>query len=147
MSHLRNVVCLIFLFTSFQLIGWAQSNSSYQYRVTAYKLGNTGINSVSNIADAAPKPILYIPSAFTPNGDGINDVFFAKGDGIKRFSLTIYNRWGEIVFYSDDINNGWDGTVSGEKIMNTDVFSYHLKAYGLNTAAEEQRGLVTLIND
>lgn len=127
--------------------GWAQMNSSYKYRVTAYKLGNTGINSVSNIADATPKPILYIPTAFTPNGDGINDLFFAKGEGIKKFSLTVYNRWGEIVFYSDDINKGWDGSFDGEKILNTDVFSYHVKAYGVDTALDEQRGQVTLIND
>jgi gliding motility-associated-like protein len=125
----------------------AQSNSTYKYRVTAYKLGNTGISSLSNIADAAPKPVLYIPSAFTPNGDGVNDIFFAKGDGIRKFSLAIYDRWGEVVFYSDDINKGWDGTFKGEKILNTDVFTYHVKAFGLDAALTEQRGLVTLIND
>jgi gliding motility-associated-like protein len=147
MLFLKRTIFLTISFILFHLSGWAQMNSSYKYRVTAYKLGNTGINSVSNIADATPKPILYIPTAFTPNGDGINDLFFAKGEGIKKFSLTVYNRWGEIVFYSDDINKGWDGSFDGEKILNTDVFSYHVKAYGVDTALDEQRGQVTLIND
>lgn len=125
----------------------AQSNGTYKYRVTAYKLGNTAINSLSNIADAAPKPVLYIPSAFTPNGDGVNDIFFAKGDGIRKFSIAIYDRWGEIIFFSDDINKGWDGTFKGNKIANTDVFTYHVKAFGNDAALTEQHGLVTLIND
>lgn len=56
---------------------------------------------------------VYVPSAFTPNNDGINDVFKAFGKELKDFKLVIYNRWGERIFQTQDINIGWDGTYRG----------------------------------
>lgn len=61
--------------------------------------------------------IPYIPTAFTPNGDGLNDEFRITGipaGSITRFNLGIYNRWGEVVFSTTDINQPWDGTMNGE---------------------------------
>ncbi len=60
---------------------------------------------------------LWFPSAFTPNGDGLNDIIRVGGDLalIRDFSLSIYNRWGQRVFYTTDINAGWDGKFKGEK--------------------------------
>lgn len=56
---------------------------------------------------------IYLPSAFTPNGDGLNDVFMAFGIDLKEFQLAIYNRWGEKIFQTQDITLGWDGTYRG----------------------------------
>ena len=56
---------------------------------------------------------IYLPSAFTPNGDGLNDVFMAFGIDLKEFQLVIYNRWGERIFQTQDITSGWDGTYRG----------------------------------
>jgi gliding motility-associated-like protein len=56
---------------------------------------------------------IYVPSAFTPNNDGLNDVFKAFGMELKNFKLVIYNRWGEKIFQTQDINLGWDGTYKG----------------------------------
>jgi gliding motility-associated-like protein len=56
---------------------------------------------------------VYMPSAFTPNGDGLNDVFKAFGMDLQDFKLVIYNRWGEKIFQSQDIDLGWDGTYKG----------------------------------
>lgn len=59
----------------------------------------------------------WVPNAFTPNGDGINDKFkvFTSGDeDILKYSLYIYNRWGELVFFSEDVSEGWDGTFNGK---------------------------------
>lgn len=53
---------------------------------------------------------IYIPNAFTPNSDNINQTFGAKGVGIKEFEMFIYNRWGELIFTSENINSQWDGT-------------------------------------
>lgn len=58
--------------------------------------------------------IVNAPTAFTPNGDGNNDVYYARGFGIKKLqSFKIYNRWGQLLFFSQDENNGWDGYYKG----------------------------------
>jgi len=155
-SCLRNLQrCLggLILVLGFQSVD-AQQLPTYQqdgtkrYRITAYKLTNASTSSLSNIAEATPKPTMYIPSAFTPNGDGINDFFGVKAEGIKLFKLQIFNRWGEIVFETDDITNLWDGTYQGEKITSTDVYVYQVKAIGLNDKPlPEEKGRVTLVAD
>jgi len=79
------------------------------YRVTVTDShGCTGSDSVQlKNCDSA----LYVPNAFSPNNDGINDVFkvVSSGDNITSFSMRIFDRWGELVFESTDINKGWDG--------------------------------------
>lgn len=72
-------------------------------------------------------PNLFLPNAFTPNGDGNNDVLYLRGDNITRMHLAIYNRWGELVFETRDQNIGWDGTFRGEPV-DPAVFVYHLEA-------------------
>ena len=61
----------------------------------------------------------YVPNAFTPNSDGLNDVFgiVQKYDYVNRFHMNIYNRWGQMIFETTDINNGWDGTYQGSPCM------------------------------
>jgi gliding motility-associated-like protein len=121
-------------------------NGNKKYRVTAYKLAGTTLTSLSNIAEAVPNPTMYIPSAFTPNGDGINDFFGVKAEGIKQFKMEIYNRWGELVFVSENMLELWDGTFKGERISNTDVFVYQVRAIGKNNnPLPEEKGTVTLI--
>ncbi len=69
---------------------------------------------------------LFIPNAFSPNGDGINDVLFVRGaDGLVSMNFIIYNRWGEQVFESSDPDFGWDGTFKGEE-LGPDVYGYYL---------------------
>jgi gliding motility-associated-like protein len=134
----------------FPSVAKAQSGNGENktYRVTAFKIGSSGVSSLSNTAEATPKPLLYIPSAFTPNGDGLNDSFGVKGEGIKSINLQIYNRIGELVFESDDMQNFWDGTYKGKKITSTDVYVYQVKAIGKNnTVLPEQTGRVTLVAD
>lgn len=61
--------------------------------------------------------IPYIPTAFTPNGDGLNDVFRIVGlppEHITDFNLQVFNRWGEVIFSTRDIEEGWDGSLKGE---------------------------------
>jgi gliding motility-associated-like protein len=91
---------------------------------------------------------LYIPNAFTPNGDATNDVFYVKGLNVEKFHLMIFNRWGELIFESYDINNGWDGTYMGNEVQ-IDVYVWKLD--WLSTNAQEQKtknertGTVSLI--
>ena len=71
-------------------------------------------DSIAKIIDIKPAFTIYIPNAFTPNSDGINDGFRASGIGIKEFNMQIYDRWGNLIFESDDINKAWDGSVNGK---------------------------------
>ena len=59
-----------------------------------------------------------MPNSFTPNGDNLNEVFKPKGDGIDAsyYHFMIFDRWGEKLFETDDINEGWDGTYNGEPV-------------------------------
>lgn len=87
-----------------------ENNTSKKYRVVAVKKGDEQVVSVSNTVEVAKKVYVYIPNAFTPDGDGINDTFGAKGVGMASYKLIIYNRWGELVFQSESPEHQWDGT-------------------------------------
>ncbi|RYU95602.1 PKD domain-containing protein [Emticicia agri] len=69
------------------------------------------------------EPLLFVPEAFTPNGDGINDRFELPNEFIKDFDLKIYNRWGEIIFESFDTEKLWDGTYKG-KLMAPMLYAF-----------------------
>ena len=87
---------------------------------------------------------LYIPNAFTPNGDGINDFFGPEAIDITKYSLKIFNRWGEIIFTSNQLKNRWDGTFKGKTAQN-DVYVYQLN-YEFNSGKTGNVvGRVTLI--
>lgn len=86
----------------------------------------------------------FIPNSFTPNGDGINDVFYLKGHGVDFFELKIYDRWGEQLFKTNDLNSGWDGTFKGESLSNG-VFVYIVSGQLLDGRTFKEKGAVTLI--
>lgn len=83
-----------------------------------------------------------IPNVFTPNGDGINDTYFVTSKGIKEYSITIVNRWGELVFSSTDVNEKWDGT-SGGKLCTDGVYFYTINAKSAVNEYKKQ-GHITL---
>lgn len=89
---------------------------------------------------------LYVPNAFSPNGDGTNDVFGAKGEGIEDFKLYIFDRWGNDIFYSEDINKGWDGRFKskGDDIVLEDVYVWRIQAKAKGKT-HELKGTVSLL--
>ncbi|HEY8401308.1 MAG TPA: gliding motility-associated C-terminal domain-containing protein, partial [Cytophagaceae bacterium] len=90
----------------------AFGTSSLRFRIKT-KSGSGNEVSYSNTVEVTFEPEIYIPTVFTPNGDGTNDVFRIKGKYFKDFKLTIFNRWGEVIFYTDKLDTGWDGIVDG----------------------------------
>jgi len=89
----------------------------------------------------------YVPNAFTPDGDGRNDIFYPMGEGVdpERFEFFIFNRWGETIFHSSSLSTGWDGTYKGMKVQN-DVYVWKVKAKDQWTKDEiEKYGHVTVI--
>ena len=87
---------------------------------------------------------IFVPNAFSANGDGNNDELFVQSICTKEIELAIYDRWGERVFTSNDINKKWNGAYNGEE-MNTGVYMYSLKAILLNDKIVEKKGNITLL--
>ena len=91
--------------------------------------------------------IPYIPNAFTPNGDGINDVFRIRGvqpENITKFNFQVYNRWGQIVFYTNDILKGWDGSCNGKKCP-SEVYTWAIYYEDSNKTKVSNKGIITLV--
>lgn len=86
---------------------------------------------------------LVIPNVFTPNGDGSNDIYFITTKGLTEFNLIIVNRWGNVMFETNDPNEGWDGTSNGQKCAEGTYF-YLLNAKAGNKEFKEH-GFLTLI--
>lgn len=84
-----------------------------RYRIVATSSAN-GLVSHSNVFEYRRKVRLLAPDAFTPNGDGINDTFEIKGAPDQGFRLTIYGRWGEVLYSTTDKNRSWTGEVNGQ---------------------------------
>lgn len=86
---------------------------------------------------------LFIPNGFSPNGDGANDLFFVRGTGIGTLDLQVYNRWGQLVFSTNDQTIGWDGSHNGKE-LNSDVFVYKCDVVLKNGKELRFQGNVTL---
>lgn len=104
-----------------------------QYYVTASSACNVASDTV-NIFEACSFPV-YVPSAFTPNNDRLNDVFrIINMNGQQLISFSIYNRFGNKVFYSKDVNKGWDGKINGtDQPLGTYVYVISYKDFAGKT--------------
>lgn len=90
--------------------------------------------SYSNNYTFITPALIYVPSAFTPNMDTVNDSFKATGKFIAEFNMVIYNRWGAPIFESRDIEKGWDGNDNGQPAP---AGSYGYKIFGIDNAGQE----------
>lgn len=110
--------------------------------------GCRGLDSVlvryaSQICD---DPYIFVPNTFTPNGDGVNDLLFARGPFIDEILFIIYNRWGNEVFRTRDKRVGWDGTYQGSA-LSSDVFGYYLEVKCHDGESFSKKGNVTLLQN
>ncbi|MCE9540056.1 MAG: gliding motility-associated C-terminal domain-containing protein [Bacteroidetes bacterium] len=93
-----------------------------------------------------PDVAFYIPNAFSPNNDGINDTFFPKGIFISQYEMTIFDRWGNSVFFSDDFYKPWDGKANyGTENAQPDVYIYVIKGTDIYRKKHNYKGIVTLV--
>jgi gliding motility-associated-like protein len=87
---------------------------------------------------------IYIPNAFSPNGDLINDVFYVRSRNLTSMHLEIYNRWGNKVFETDDITKGWDGLYKGKEAP-TEAYAYYFTGICISGEKTILKGNVTII--
>lgn len=89
-------------------------------------------------------PFVYVPNAFSPNGDNENDVLYVRGNLVKEMVFRVYDRWGELVFESFDRSQGWDGTFRGKE-LDPDTYDYYLKVTCVDDYESIIKGNVTLM--
>jgi len=89
-------------------------------------------------------PYVFIPNAFSPNGDNENDVLYVRGIWIEKMIFRIFDRWGELVFESTDVANGWDGSFRG-KMLDPDVYDFYLDVTCIGGLKSITKGNVTLM--
>jgi len=87
---------------------------------------------------------VFVPNVFSPNGDGRNDVFRVFGSSLNSVDLTVFNQWGELIFRSRDLNNGWDGRFKGTA-QPVGVYIYVLRAELTDGTIINKKGSVNLI--
>ena len=115
------------------------------YRVKSIENGGNNQVSYSNEICFNFSPTIYIPNAFTPNNDGINDYFFIQAGAIKNYELKIFNRWGEELWRTNDFKSqGWDG-VYKEKQAQMDVYMYAITLTDFKDKVYTMNGTVHLI--
>ena len=104
-------------------------------------------DSIIEIIRVEPDYELFVPNAFTPNGDGLNEIFLPEGDGIVNYKLHIYDRWGNLLFSSYDINTGWDGKFQnkGGDILQEDVYVWKIDLTDFKQQGHTVSGHVSLI--
>jgi gliding motility-associated-like protein len=89
---------------------------------------------------------IFIPTAFTPDGDGLNDIFKAEGTFIVEYDLWVFDRWGNTVFHTNDPEEGWNGGDSGaEFTVESSIYSYRVLAKGYNSQIIDKKGSVTVL--
>ncbi|MFH2096087.1 MAG: PKD domain-containing protein, partial [Bacteroidota bacterium] len=163
-----SVIKPLIFFTNYSLLNdtnyWAfgdgdSSNAVHPYH--QYPIYPTGTYNVELIVatnkgcrDTAYSTIIvkdeftfYAPTAFSPDFDGTNDYFVVKGNGIdnSNFKLYIYDRWGEIIFESDDLYDGWDGRVKGGALAKNGTYTWLCIYFDLYGTEHQEAGAVTVI--
>lgn len=131
--------------------GSQELNPSHFYKKTGYYNVCLYSSNKGGCSDTVCKkvyadvlPLADVPNAFSPNGDGNNDVLYVRGSAIQTVNLKIFNRWGELVFETNDKNIGWDGTFNG-KPQEMDAYSFVLNATFLDESTYYKKGNVTLL--
>jgi gliding motility-associated-like protein len=123
-------------------------NNSFYSVVVTNTFGCTATDTIF-INSLCKSSQVYIPNAFTPDGDGLNDVLMVRGKGITVKSFRIFNRWGELVFerenfYPNDVKFGWDGKVRGVPAT-PDVFVYTAEVFCDNDVIYTYKGNITIL--
>lgn len=124
-------------------------DSGFYWFKTQNECGKSGDTIQVSTRECYEECRLFVPNAFSPNGDGLNDVFKpVSGCQLKDYRFAVYNRWGELVFETNHFDKGWDGTHDGEK-LSSGVFIWTVKGVAENYELEKKfivkSGDVTLI--
>ncbi len=124
-----------------------ESGTTYCYQLTYVDAcGNESARSATVCAEVPRQGRLIFPNAFTPNGDGLNDVFVYRAQLVRTVTLRIYNRWGELLFQTDQLDEGWDGSYRGANAPQG-TYLYQAEVEDQLGNRFTQEGRLTLLNN
>ncbi len=122
-----------------------QYNKTGDYKVCLNAYNNSNCPSVAcKQVPADVEPLIGLPTAFSPNGDGENDILYVRGAAIKTLDLKIFNRWGQLVFETTSQQVGWDGTFNGQP-QPMEAYAYVLSVSFIDGTAKLLKGNITLL--
>jgi gliding motility-associated-like protein len=116
---------------------------TYHVCLTAYNSSNCPSVACREVP-ADVTPIIGLPTGFSPNGDGENDILYVRGAAIQTLDLKIYNRWGQMVFQTTDKAKGWDGTFNGQPCP-VEAYGYVLTVSFIDASSKTLKGNITLL--
>jgi len=123
----------------------AQEENAVKFRVRAIQAGNSEMESLSNeVAIRVPLQV-FIPQAFSPNGDGLNDTFGVVAESIGAFELSVFDRWGKLLFATNDPSENWDGRFQNE-LQPVGAYVYRVRADGGQSGTYFKEGTIMLVN-
>jgi len=111
------------------------------YDVCLIAISSDGCRDTScSIIEITDELTLYVPNSFTPNADGVNDVFvpITKGFTTEDYEFSIYDRWGQLIHQTNSPNQGWDGTMAGT-LVKSDVYIWRLRVRSNNKNYLQER--------
>ena len=121
------------------------ASEGIRYKVMIFNEAGCADSAFVTVKVFGAEPTVYVPTAFTPNGDGRNDKLKPVSAGMQRLEFfRVYNRWGQLVYNGTAEGQGWDGTIAG-KMQNSDSFIWMVKAIDYNGRTYTRKGVVTLI--
>ncbi|MBN3034207.1 MAG: gliding motility-associated C-terminal domain-containing protein [Bacteroidales bacterium] len=112
------------------------------YTVVVDLAGCKGSGSI--LLGEYPRCAAAVPTAFTPNGDGVNDILYVRGNGLVDITFLLFDRYGKLVFQTTDLDQGWDGYTDSGKQEN-EVYTYYLKAVCADGGLIETEGNITVL--
>ena len=131
-----------------------EQNTSYSYPQVGVYTVSLAVNDAFGCADTTTQIVevreemrIYIPNSFSPNGDGLNDVFMPAGIQLSEdgYRLEIFNRWGQMVFSTTDLNQGWDGMFRGKMVEKGTILTYLLHYQNKDGRQFVREGHVTVL--
>jgi len=119
------------------------ATGTYKAELIAYNQYGCS-DTASHLVDAIVVPLVDVPNAFTPNGDGVNDNVYVKGYGITKMAWRIYNRWGTLIYIGNSQKTGWDGKYKGV-LQPQEVYTYVLDVEFTDGQKYQKKGDITLL--
>jgi gliding motility-associated-like protein len=124
---------------------WVQPIKDITYNVVMQDFKGCSTAPGKFIIHVKPETRIRVPTTFTPNGDGNNDIIYVRGWGIKDLiSFQIYNRWGELVFETSELSQGWNGFYK-DVLQNNDIYTFKVKATDVYGEPMEANGHINLM--